>query len=243
MKEVTDEMLMALVDHELDPETALDVARAAQADPQLAQRLDAFVRTRQLAKQSLADVLEEAVPQRLLAAARLPAPSNFSSRWGTWIPAVSALAAGLAGLLLVYGIFRAQVSTPHGFLDPGELALVLDRQKSGTRTSLADGGTLEPTATYRTADGFCRTFRLASAREAAAAWAGIACRREGTWQIEMVVAKRTGEGGSVTPASDHVTESLDAFLDRLGAEGSLDAAAESDLIEYGWRVPPSGTLN
>jgi hypothetical protein len=65
-EKVSDEMLMAFVDGELEPQAAEEVARAIAAEPGLAQRADAFRTSRRLARDAFAPVMAEPVPERLV---------------------------------------------------------------------------------------------------------------------------------------------------------------------------------
>ena len=105
---VTDEMLMALADGELDRETALDVRHAVEADPALARRLAEFERTRTLAKQAFDGVLEEPVPLHLVAALGRGERSPKPAARRVWLPVGAAIAASAAafalGMVLASGL-------------------------------------------------------------------------------------------------------------------------------------------
>ena len=69
-QEVTDEMLMAFADGELDDTEMARIAGAIDADPTLAARVDAFLQSRALSKAALGPLLAEPVPKALEDAVR-----------------------------------------------------------------------------------------------------------------------------------------------------------------------------
>jgi hypothetical protein len=68
----SDETLMMFADGVLDDATTEAVVRALEADPQLAERLEAFMLTRDGLRGAFADVLTEKPPQRLVDAIMAP---------------------------------------------------------------------------------------------------------------------------------------------------------------------------
>ena len=233
MKKVDDEMLMALADGELDRDTAAEVARAVEADPALARRLDDFQRSRKLAKLAYADVIEDKVPARLLAAAggatRQPArPARTWAAWSGWLVGgmAGAAAAAIVLALLRPGDGSLSVPVPFG----GEIAAALDTGASGEIVLLAGGGSVDLTATYVTAGGICRSFRTVGGSNEER-WFAVACRHDGAWHISVAAA----EGGDgFLPAADAAVSSVDAFLDVVGAGEGLDESEESRLRANGW---------
>ena len=239
MTKVTDEMLMALADDELDTETAADVMRSVDADPGLQARLADFRRTRALAKEAFADVLSEQMPARLDDAARRQ--RRRLPKWAlagvAWRPLAGALAASVASFL-VAALILGQGGVP---LMPGdrELAAIFEASPSGVAQPWrGTGGTVRPIATYLVTDGMCRSFAANTDGEA---WRGVACRRQDVWRVEIAVSDRAPtDGGVFVPASDRATQAIDAFLDVAGADQALDPSAEARLIRDGWALVPGG---
>ena len=224
MKEVSDEMLMAFADGELDPESARDIARAVGADPALARRVEAFRASRVLARDSLAVELADPVPDRLVAA--IMKPANAGRKRVVWrtvpLAAALALAAGIGGYVL------GGRDSAHGLLtaDPAVNA-ALDRSLTGETVDLA-GQTATVLATFRTKSGVCRSFSLSG--DGRTPVRGLGCRSGDGWRIAMAAADAGGDAFS--PAAG--TASLDALLDALEAEGPVDLPAEQRLRESGW---------
>jgi hypothetical protein len=242
-EKVSDEMLMAFSDRELDADAAEDMRRAVAADPALQRRLAEFERTRALAKAAFAGVLEERVPERLIAAAR---PSGRRTalprfRWtGGWLPAGAALAASAAGLAIGLMLARpAGVTPPSLIAAEPELAQLLETVPSGeTRPfhvgppDAGAGGVFEATATYEAPDGMCRAFRLGFGADDGSGWSGAACRQGGTWSVAVLAADTAA--GQYETASDAAVQSIDAWLDAAGVGGALDPDEERRLVESGW---------
>ena len=227
MTEVSDEMLMAFADGELDPESARDISRAVGADPALARRVEAFRASRVLARDSLAVGLADPVPDHLVAA--IMKPANADRRRVVWrarralpLAAALALAAGIGGYVL------GGRDSANGLLtaDPAVNA-ALDRSLTGETVDL-DGQTATVLATFRTKEGICRSFSLSG--DGRTPVRGLGCRSGHGWRIAMAAADVGGD--TFSPAAG--AASLDALLDALEAEGPVDASAEQGIRESGW---------
>jgi hypothetical protein len=232
---VTDEMLMALADGEIDRETAAALMRQMDADPELKQRFATFRDTRTLAKAAFAGALEEPVPPRLVRAAGDPPAEPRKRDWTRfWFPLGAAVAASVAGLIVGLAI-PARVSPPSPHAIGAEIAEVLDNSQSGETRPLGGGGRVLVTGTYLTPEGACRSFEVTPGA-AGNVWHDVACRRTGSagWELEMAIAGHPGSDAFV-PASDRIAASIADALDALGAGEALDPAAELRLREHGWQ--------
>ena len=239
MKHATpsDEMLMAYADGELDPGSAETVARAAAANGQVAARIEAFRASRQAARETFADALSEASPDRLLATLRAEAPPTgtgatvaaFRPRRRlrmAMLPLAAAivLAAALGVLLTGRGSDESFEQTADGSV----IAEHLSRLMSGTETEVTSGGgraILRAIGAYRIPDGICRSFALTSER---AISRGIGCDKGAGWSVEAMIAEAP-PGDSFAPASDSATEAMEYLLDGLGADGPLSREEEARL--------------
>ena len=229
IEKVTDEMLMAYVDGELDPAAAEDVRRAAGRDTALTRRADEFRTARQWTKDAFAGIKAEPAPDRLVAAILGNAASNVVPfRRRTFAKVMLPLAASVALLFGVAGYWLGQ-QQPHTaglFADPA-IAQALGETRSGeTRIVRTAAGEmqLQPLATYKVDGGHCRSFNLARAGEALR---GVGCTRGGGWRVEMAVAAPAS--GGYAPASADAFAAIDAYLDAAGAETPLSAEEESAL--------------
>jgi hypothetical protein len=247
---VTDEMLMSLADGELDEETALGVARSVDADPALRRRLAEFQETRSLAKQAFGTVLEEPVPARLVAAVGKAGAGGWTGwRWPTniWLPIGAAVAASAAGFAVATALMTPQ-RLPALLPGPQEIASLLQTSPTGEARPWADdhsapgSGSFEVTGSYPVPEGVCRTFSLSTSAVDSTAWRGVACHQGEVWNVEMIVAgPGPDQSGFLSTASDRATQSIDTFLDAMGAGGALDAAAEQRFLESGWQQVDEGT--
>jgi hypothetical protein len=219
---VTDEMLMAYVDGELDHEAGEDLRKVIAADQELAARAEAFRSSRRLAKAAFEPELAQPVPARLIEA--ILADSNatplgkvvrFPLR-RTMLAALP-LAASLAVVFGAAGYWYAQRNISSGdILGPSALAVALAQTPAGDQTALAVGGELATVGSYRIADGVCRVFEVAGAATGAA-MRGVGCARgDMPWSIDLVVTAPDDE--TYTPASFGLLDSIDAYLDALEAE-------------------------
>lgn len=224
-----DEMLMAYADDELEGATKDAVARLAAADPRVAARIEAFRTSREAARESFADVLAEAPPQRLLDALGEPPAKSVVRLPGRrrWPAAVLPLAAGFAVAIAIAIVLAGR--------DPGIRGVPLDRIVAGHLPDLMSGSetvvatsegeaTLRAVGAYRAGGRLCRTFSLESEGGLAR---GIGCGGASGWSLEALV--ENASAGGFTTAADPATERIDAALERLRAEGPLSPEEEAAL--------------
>lgn len=242
-----DETLVAYADGELDELLSAEISSAIERDPELARRVERHRALRAEVAGAFSTVLDQAIPERLLAAAqavpqeraevlqfRARAAAVETRRWGAreW----TALAASLVLGMLVSWQFispsrRAMVTASNGALvASGALARALDSQLASTQRP---EDPVQIGLTFRSQDGsYCRSFTLRRA-----ATAGLACRVAGEWRLPVTAASAasasaaTAEGvrqaGSAPPAV------LSAIEARIAGE-ALDAAGEENARLGGW---------
>ncbi|MFZ0097531.1 MAG: hypothetical protein WAK98_03535 [Gemmobacter sp.] len=220
---VSDEMLMALADGELDAGLAAQLRDRIAADPALAARHALFVETRAALQAAFP---AEPVPERLRDAVMQAAPEAnvlpFAPRhtsapaWGM------AIAASL--LLAVGGFWLGRLATPAGQIaTPEAAALQLASVPTGGVTTLPDGRTARVLGSYETDIGLCRMIGLPTDR-------ALVCKRdEGQGWITLASVAVAGEDGWV-PANDMGTMLIDGLLDELGAGPALPPEIEATLL-------------
>lgn len=215
---------------EQDETLAEEVARFAANDDLLRAAFDApmqeSVDAAMLERMGLGSVKadDQSLPSTPLAANDNP---PFWKRW-QW-PVGGAIAASIA---LIAVLQSGQV--PRG---ESEFAIALDSAPSATVVQLASGGSIAPRLTFTTDDGrYCREYLQTGA---AGSEKGIACRSDGTWQIEAKTkgGKKLPGSGEIVAASGESQADLDATYARLGASDPLDAEAERALIQSKWSKP------
>lgn len=234
---VSDEMLMAYVDGELDAEMAAAVEAAAAQDVDVAARL---ARHRLLAGAvtgAFAGIVDEPVPERLTAllgdtgnvvsldAARQRRAAPAWGRWGT-------IAAGIAaGLVVGLTLPRGEAPLVGGDMRAkGQLASALDSQLA---SAPVEGAMVKVGLSFRDQDNhYCRTFSVAKGQGSA----GLACHDSDGWTVRMAVAQgAAGPGGDYrTAASGTPPEILEAAQAIMVGE-PLDQAGEAAARAKGWR--------
>ncbi|WP_137392255.1 anti-sigma factor family protein [Rhodoligotrophos defluvii] len=254
-RKVTDEMLMAFVDGEIDASTGAEVAEAIRRDAELARKAEMFGRTRQLSAGAYADVLSEPVPNRLLETVlgEQPAPQNTprspaplqaaryqrrsAPAWSLPLAACIALALGLGGGYVLRD--DGSPASPPGSTalieEAPELLAALATQPSGeARPISTDGGAqrlVSIVGTYRTETGLCRSFLITTGGGSNGGVRGLACNRGSGYRIELAVRAPAGSTGTFTPASDSAASAIDSYLDALHASPALDRQQEEDALQ------------
>lgn len=245
---VTEEMLIAFADGELDPKERETVMRAVAADPELGRKLAAHQRLRMTLSGHFEPLAEEPVPDRLkallvqkraseddnvvsLAAVREGRKGKVESegRRG-WRPGWGNFAAIAATLVLGLAVGRSMNDgspvgvSGGGMVARGELARVLDTRLASAQDSDADN---RIGLTFRSKEGeICRTFD-------GAAIAGLACREAGRWRLEQLLPG-TSAGSDYRQASA-ADPRIAASVQGMIAGAPFDAQAEKAALEERWQ--------
>jgi hypothetical protein len=197
------ETLMAYADGELDPQTCREIETALQLEPALTRQLARQHAVQATLRATFAPVLDDAVPQRLIDAARraASAPTEAEPAVRTavqasriavalrsllsWrLPGVVAIALLLAGVSagrLLSSEPTPTISTREGrLLATGALGTALTSQAGGAEpvqsAVLIGLSYLDKTGTY------CRTFTVKQSESVA----GVACRATDGWHIQAL---------------------------------------------------------
>ncbi|WP_112313199.1 anti-sigma factor family protein [Pseudogemmobacter bohemicus] len=247
--EVTDEMLMALADGELDPAMVGQLNALVAADPELQRRLAVFTGTARLLRAAMAP---GPVPDRLVRAI-VEAPADGSMqrpgpvagnvvplaprrRWAAGIglaAAMAALAFGMGGYML--GRTAGEDAPLAARLtDASEAAWAT--LATGEEVVLPGGARLRMLGSYETDQGLCR---MGSTDGAAASGAvqerEIRCLDGADWRLALRAEVPAGQG--FQPASDLLSGMADHWLDGAGAGPALDAGAEQEALSGGAANP------
>ena len=243
----SEETLSAYADGEVDAVTRAALEAALANDPQLALRVARHRALRARVRDAFTPVLEEPVPERLLASVRGTAPGERAgnvvplkprprARW-SW-PQWGAMAASLVvGLLL--GPLLPRPSAPQAplaasggrVLAGGVLASALSQQLSSAQPT---GAPVAIGVSFRArSGGYCRTFVLHESQSLA----GLACREGPAWQVVALARSGTPAAGSgaYRQASSSLPPAVARTLDELIAGGPLDAAGETAARAAGWK--------
>ena len=257
---MNDERWMAYVDGELDAAERAAFEALLAGDPPLA----AQVREQQALRRRVADAfapdLDEPVPERLLAAARIApqtadvvdlararvrreqrdaAPRPLRAvrdwRWPEWgAIAASVLVGVLAGRFVggdVVEPVAGLASGPNGALVAhGALAAALSTQLASSDSS--DAAVRVGISFVSRSGPYCRSFVMAQPSRLA----GLACRESDQWQVQLVAPAGHDEAaGGYRTAGAALPPALLRAIDERITGTPLDAAAEADAARRGWR--------
>jgi hypothetical protein len=239
---LTDEILMAFADGELDEPVAAAVAQVMAQDPTVARRIVDFQQSRRLSRSAFESSLAPEVPIELQAAisARIEAHEGSNSAGKDDLHEVRsarsvrsfptmrmALAACLAAIAVAAGYFlgrqadreASQMAQLEGPLIRRELS----RLEAGRDLELPIGR-FRVISSYRLANGaLCREFELHSASRSTGA---VACRAD-EWNVTFAVSN-PAKSADYTPSSGG--DLMDSYLQDLGAGKPLEEKAESRAL-------------
>ncbi|MDO5368956.1 anti-sigma factor [Paracoccus sp. (in: a-proteobacteria)] len=230
--QITDEILMAFVDDELEARQSREVRAALARDPRLQARLRVFTKTRRVLRDAaasphpLAD--DAALIVRVRAAGTAPAATPFPRPPSVPPPPnhnrrpLGAIAAALAAA--VVGLCLWQWGGPAPGLSEAQLA-ALNGLASGESRGLPGGESVVMIASFLMAgETLCREYET---RSAGTATLMIACREDDGWSRRFTMSMTEAEG--YVPASGGI-EALDAFLAESAAGAPLGPEEEAALL-------------
>ncbi|MBV9724098.1 MAG: hypothetical protein JO299_02890 [Gammaproteobacteria bacterium] len=237
----SDETVMSYVDGELDEPTRTAIEAALASDPTLVQRVARQRALLERLHQGLDPVLQEPLPERLLAAARgkpshpgKVSPLRLASRprwsWPQW----GAMAASLCvGILIAPLLWRqpteAFVTRDGRILATGPLAHALSEQLASNQA--ADALVHIGVSFLSRSGDYCRTFVVRDR----GALAGLACREQERWVLTALADSRSRDtSGDYRPAASSLPPSVAAAVSDLIAGEPLDAGAEARARANGW---------
>lgn len=227
---ITDEMLAAYADDELDQVSAARIERALESDPALAKQLEALRSLKATLAAHYDPILTQPLPGRLTApideAAKVVDLASVRAERARWferpVLRYGAVAAALALVLLV-SLDRTG-DRASGFAGP-QLARALDSQASGVPG--APGTRILLSFRDRTG-AFCRGY-------ADSAGSGIACHEDGGWKVRMKGGKVADGPGDYRQAGSADAEVMAAAQD-MAAGHALDAEQERQAMQAGWEM-------
>lgn len=253
---ITEELLMAYADGELDAAAAAEVDAAITADPALAQAVARHRALRRQLRDAFAPALDESVPEHLMALVRAPvaatggapvaAPAAASGtapvadvvplrprrRWALpeWAGMAAALALGVALSQAFLAPAPVDLRTADGgaLRADGALAQALDRQLAADNTP---AGRIAVGLSFRDGSGaYCRSFVLRDARPLA----GLACRADDGWHVP-ITSEAEADPGELRQAAASLPPAVLLAVETRLAGDTLDADAERRARDAGWR--------
>jgi hypothetical protein len=192
-------------------------------------------------------VMEQAIPERLVAAAQA-GPASFRTRAREWfaaataprgmthrfaVPALTMALGLLVGIGLEQGpqtIADFQISPSSGRLvAKGAVADVLEHQLAAETQT----GAIHVAVSYRDKSGdICRSFESSGASSVDA----VACRHDGEWQVgTMVSVPKTEPSGTYGLAGSAMPPAISEAISSSIAGEPLDATAEKAARDSGWK--------
>lgn len=237
---LSDEMLMAHADGELDLVARAEVEAEMARDPSVARAVERHRAMGAKVRRAFEDVLDEPLPPALalLAGDEESADDDESdvtragrfdlARWR--LPAWSALALAvligvLTGVLLMRSADSPYEGTPDGLVARGELA----DQLESVLAAPADGSSVAIAQSFRHRDGrYCRTFTFRHGTSVA----GLACRGRDDWKIEVLAD--AGTAGDEPLAAAPMPATVARAVDMAINGDPLDAKAEAAARDAGW---------
>lgn len=253
---ITDELLMAYADGELDAAASAEVEAAIAADPALAQTVARHRALRRQLREAFAPALDEPVPEHLMALVRAPAATSAAAtgatpaatsgaapvadvvplrprrRWALpeWAGMAAALALGVALSQAFLAPSPADLRTVAGgaLRADGALAQALDRQLAADNTP---AGRIALGLSFRDGSGaYCRSFVLRDDRPLA----GLACRADDGWHVP-ITSEAEADTGELRRAAASLPPAVLLAVETRLAGDTLDAEAERRARDAGWR--------
>jgi hypothetical protein len=261
--DITDELLVAYVDDELDPAQREMVSSVLASSPALCRRADQMRLSRELLREAFPLRADSSVPAPVEAAAnRLaeacsqrssPTPVSTSpqvsirsrGRWKYAAAAGLVLSVALSASYLTWRSGSNSTERPMTALTQispdTPLYAVLESKPSAEVIDIpTEGASLRAVLTYRAKDErFCREFEILAS--AGGGSTGVPCREDGEWRTEVLMSAASAppNGNSYTPAAGSEEQAVDDVVDRLIQGDPLSAGEEARVLASGWQAPES----
>lgn len=253
--DITDELLVAYVDDELDEAQRAMVRSVLDTNPALCRRADDMRLARDLLREGFPLHSEKSIPAPIEAAANRLADAcvrrssrrtsaNSLQSWRKYAVAAGVVCVTVSTSYLAWRIGSERTPQPVTALmriDPETpLYRVLEYTPSAAVTNVpAENSAVRAVLTFRAKDGrFCREFEIL-ARSGGST--GIACRERGEWRAEVLLSAAAAPPNSnyYTPAGSADEPAVAEVAERLIQGDPLGAQEEASLLTSGWRPSQS----
>ncbi|MEM8975656.1 MAG: hypothetical protein AAGD43_26630 [Pseudomonadota bacterium] len=255
---ITDEILMAYADEQLNAETTDQVAAYIRDHPEARELVEDYRRTAALAAAAYSAPINEPPPQRLVETIRSHAAKQNERKilkfpvwkrfehYGMAAAAAIALTVGLAVGANFLNTAAPPAGTQHVRLGPlpvqTAVAKSLEQRPSGQVFRIRDGQFMTIIGTFADrGQRYCREFEILrgqSRDDALPEAAAIACRHpDATWVVEGAahVEMADAQGGNFVPSGVTEKDALDGLVKMLGLGETLAPKTEAGLLENGWK--------
>jgi hypothetical protein len=251
---ISDEMLMAYADGELDAAAREAVESAMREDPQIVERVARHSELRRRVQEAYSVVLSEDVPERLLRAAQgaatepkvvnlqdARAPREHSAPrtrplQRPWRTAGAMAASVIAGVGVGFFIWGRTVppfarGADGALVARGQLAQALSNQLAAEQ-SRASSVQIGLSFLAKSGD-YCRTFALSGEQSPS----GLACRHGEEWQVRAVTQGSDGVAGAseYRTAGSTMPAMIREFVEAQVAGEPLDQAGERAARQRDWK--------
>lgn len=255
--DITDELLVAYIDDELDEAQRAMVCSVLETSPALCQRAEEMRLSRDLLREAFPLQSASSIPAPIDAAATRLAdacakPSSrrargfhFRNGWKYATAAAVVLSVAVSAGYLGWRVGKGPAQQPVTRLlqiGPGtKLYSVLESTPSAEVLNIsAESAAVRAVLTFRAKDGrFCREFEVLALAQGST---GIACRdSQGEWRAEVLLSAAAAPSDSnyYSPAGGSEEPAVAGVAERLIQGDPLSAQEEARLLSSSWRTPPS----
>jgi len=257
MTKLTDEILMAYVDGELDEKETNDVCKAIKADPKVQKRIEIFTDSAAMLQGVYDAPLHEAVPKRILKTLKNPEsgkpPRKLFDRitdflrMPSWQPAYALMASFVLLIGIGAGYLASEIISPNKAFPPVALnsekfSRGLETTASGQTFNIADRALqVTPVSTFLdNSQRYCRQYEqvIIGQNGEKSLSHGIACRdASGNWHTMIYIAphpagKSPANSTEYIPAGEE--DLIDTMVSRIMASPPLAIEQETKLINQAW---------
>jgi hypothetical protein len=250
--DITDELLVAYVDDELDPAQRELVSSVLAINPALCRRAEEMRLSRDLLREafplnpdaSIPEPIEAAANRLAEACARGSSPSPLAAPFRGWrkYAIATTVVLGMAGSATYLARRAERTSTESNVtaltrIGPDTaLHRVLESIPSAQLIDVpAEDAAVRAVLTFRARDGrFCREFEVLAGSRGST---GIACRERGAWHTEVLLSAAVAPPDSnyYTPAGESDEPAVAEVVNRLIQGDPLSAQEEAHVLSSGWQ--------
>lgn len=231
---LSDEMLSAFLDAELNDQEMEKVRQAIELDETLTQRLAELALVDPLITSCYSKIDNEPLPEQisnLLDTSNPPEAKVIAfPLWKRFHHSLQQHAAMAASFALVIGFLTAQLIPTQSSWT--EIAQVLETSQTGIAQSTPSGAHVTAQLTFVNTSGeYCRQFQVQHSDNRIEQ--SIACRNTKGWQsVASIFKTQTNSTGYRTASKSSL---LDRVIDEIIEGGPFDARQESEIIERSWQ--------
>lgn len=247
---ISDDILMAYADSELDEPGRSEVERAIAGDAALAERARLQTAMRERLKAAYRPVVDEPVPERLLQSVRqtpgaAPAgqlvslaeiragkearrASAWAQSWARWGGMAASVLLGvvIGKLIPTVGDAPSFETRAGRLVARGAVSQALSTQLASA--PVRNGVVAVQLSFIDRSGSYCRTFTTVGL-------AGLACRDGPDWTVQVLARVDAGPSTGMRQAATALPPAILSEVDQRIQGGALDAKGEQAAMSQGWR--------